>query len=100
MGDNLDNDDNEELNAARNEATLESILARTRRDKRDGDANKRTNVGHPKIALLKTTGNLAYNDEELDDGGTEYEEDLKDDRRTALTVWAEPPPKCQRRCLA
>jgi len=99
-GDDLDDNDNEELDAARDEATLESISACTHGDKRDGDANEWTNGGHPKIALLKTTGNLAYNDEELNDGGTEYEEDLKDDGRTALTVWAEPPPKCQRRCLA
>jgi len=90
--DDLDDDDDEELDAARNEATRESISARTRGAKRNGDANERTDGDHPKIALLKTTGDLAYDDKKLDHGGTEYEEDLKDDGRTAPTVWAEPPP--------
>ena len=85
-----DDVDDEEFDAngiaAHDEATRESISARTRGAKRDGDANDRTDGGRPKIALLKTTGDLAYDDEELDDGGTEYEEDLKDDGRTALTV--------------
>ena len=57
------------------------------------DANEQTDGGRPKIALLKTTGDLAYDDEELNDGGTKYEEDLKDDGRTAPTVWAENPPQ-------
>jgi len=40
-GDDLDDNDDEELNATHDEATLESISACTRRAKRDGDANDR-----------------------------------------------------------
>ena len=83
-------------------ATRESISVRTRGAKRDSNANDRTDGGRPKIALLKTTGDLAYDDKELDDGDTEDEEDLEDDGRTAPIVWAgnPAPPKCRRHCLA
>ena len=93
--DDLNDNDDEELDTACDEATRESILARTRGAKRDSDAKDRTDGGCPKIALLKTTSDLAYDDEELDDGDTEDEEDLEDDGGTAPIVWAgNPPPPC------
>ena len=70
-------DDDEELNAARDNAMCESILARPCGTKRDGGENDRTDGGgRPKNSLAKTTGNLNYDDEELDNGDIE---DLEDD---------------------
>jgi hypothetical protein len=89
--DDLDDDDEEELDAARDEATRESISARPRGAKRNGGANDRTDGSRPKNSLLKTTGDPAYDDEELDDGDTEDEEDLEDDGKTAPMVWAGNP---------
>jgi hypothetical protein len=79
-GNNLDDDDDRELDAARDEATLESISARTRGAKRDGDANDRprgarrdggaddrTDGGRPKNSFPRTGNDLDYDDdEELD----------------------------------
>jgi hypothetical protein len=97
----LDNDDDEELDAAHDEATCESILACPHRATHDGGANYRTDGGRPKNSLPKTTGDLEDDDEELDNGDTEDKEDLEDDGKTAPMVWAgTPPPKCRRRCLA
>ena len=102
-------DDDEELDAARDNAMCESILARPRGTKRDGGENDRTDGGgRPKNSLAKTTGNLDYDDEELDNGDIEDLEDdneelddgdIKDDEgledkgKTAPVMLAGTPPQ-------
>ncbi len=56
--DDLDNDDDEELDAARDEASRESILARTCGAKRDGNANDRTDGGRPENSFPRTDDDL------------------------------------------
>jgi len=90
--DDLDDNNDEELYVACDEATWESISARPRGAKLDRGANNRTDGSRPKNSLLKTTGDPAYDDEELDDGDTEDEEDLEDDGKTAQPDRAEALP--------
>jgi len=101
-------DDDEELDAARDEATHTLIPACPRGTKRDGGENDRTyGGGRPKKSLPKTTGDLDDVDEELDDGDIgdlddddkklddgdiEDDEGLKDEGKTAPVMLAGPPP--------
>jgi hypothetical protein len=101
-------DDDKELDAARDEATCKSIPARPRGTKRDGGENDRTDGGgRPKSSLTKTTGDLDYDneelddgdiedlnddDEELDDGDIEDDEGLEDKGKTAPVMLAGTPP--------
>ena len=100
-------DNDEELDAARNKATRASIPACPCGTKRDGSENDRTDGGgRPKKSLPKTTGNLDdvdeelnngdirdFNDDddELDDGDIEDDEGLEDEGKTAPAMLAGPP---------
>ena len=94
-----DDDDAKGIDADCDEATREAISAHTRGAKRDGDANDRTDGGRPKITLFKTTGDLANNNEELDDGDIKDEGDLEDDGKTAPMGRAGIPPPPSLDCV-
>ena len=82
-----------------------------------GENDRTDGGGRPKNSLAKTTGDLDYDDEELDDGDIkdlddddkelddgdiEDDEGLENNGKTAPVMLAgtRPPPKCRRRCLA